>query len=558
MGRIATILKSTVLPGLMAFLVVGMKKEAAAPDFLLLNGKVFTSDPSNWYTEAVAISKDRITAIGNNAAIKAMAGPATKIIDLGGRTVIPGINDAHDHIGFGTPRARHIQFRADMMHGPSLQTVLDSLSLITRDLPKGTLITGSLGVDLLEDPKARREAFDQVSPDHPLILQAPWGHGTLLNSQAMQWMGISESSADPMGGHYERDPATGKLTGALIEYAEFFTSKFLYSQLSEAEQIAGAKEYGATALQLGITSVQNMATSLNLDQMYRLLEQARLPQRIRIIRFPETSPKAREIYPWTTNYPSSSFLYVSGMKWILDGTPVERGSYMLEAYKDKPGWKGALNFHPDTISTIIAEGWRSKEQLMLHITGDALPELVMDKMESMGSEADWLKKRLRFEHADGFPGKAVTRARSMGIVPVVNPSHFMLADIIQQRIGPERAASYQPFRSLLAAGIPVAIGSDGPNNPYLNIMFATIHANNPGEAVTREQAVIAYTYGSAYAEFMENEKGMIRKGYLADLAVLSQDIFTIPTQALPRTTAVMTIIDGKIVHDQITAKNNEP
>jgi predicted amidohydrolase YtcJ len=125
----------------------------------------------------------------------------------------------------------------------------------------------------------------------------------------------------------------------------------------------------------------------------------------------------------------------------------------------------------------------------------------------------------------------------------------MFAEVNHARIGSERAKTYQPFKSFIEAGIPVAIGSDGPNNPFLNIMFATMHPTNGAEAVSREQAVMAYTTGSAYAEFKEKEKGMIRKGMLADIAVLSQDIFTVPPQQLPATGSVLTIIGGKVVFD---------
>jgi predicted amidohydrolase YtcJ len=141
--------------------------------------------------------------------------------------------------------------------------------------------------------------------------------------------------------------------------------------------------------------------------------------------------------------------------------------------------------------------------------------------------------------------------KRLGIIPVVNPSHFMFSEVNQVRVG-ERAKHYQPFRSFLAAGIPVAIGSDGPNNPYLNIMFAAMHPTNPTEVVTREQSVMAYTSGSAYAEGKEKEKGKIKAGMLADIAVLSQDIFTVPLPELPRTASVLTIIGGRIVYDVIS------
>jgi predicted amidohydrolase YtcJ len=252
---------------------------------------------------------------------------------------------------------------------------------------------------------------------------------------------------------------------------------------------------------------------------------------------------------WSKTYPAAPRYEVSGMKWILDATPLERGALMRAAYSDKPEWKGQLNFPLDTIRSIVSEGLKSREQLLLHIVGDETPNLVLAEMAKAAGAEQWRGKRVRFEHADGLLPDQYEEAKRLGIVAVVNPSHFMFAEVNHTRIGGERAKTYQPFRSFIEAGIPVAIGSDGPNNPFLNIMFAAMHPTNPTEAVSREQAVVAYTKGSAYAEFKEKEKGIIKKGMLADLAVLSQDIFTVPLQQLPATSSILTIIGGRVVWD---------
>lgn len=159
-------------------------------------------------------------------------------------------------------------------------------------------------------------------------------------------------------------------------------------------------------------------------------------------------------------------------------------------------------------------------------------------------QTDWAKKRVRIEHGDGMAADLIARARKLGVVVVQNPTHFAPPDLFQRRWG----QNMQPLRSLLNAGIHLAMGSDGPLNPYLNIMLATIHPNNPKEAITREQAVEAYTRGSAFAEFAEGEKGTISAGKLADLAVLSQNIFTGPANSLLGVESVMTIVGGKIVY----------
>jgi predicted amidohydrolase YtcJ len=162
---------------------------------------------------------------------------------------------------------------------------------------------------------------------------------------------------------------------------------------------------------------------------------------------------------------------------------------------------------------------------------------------------DWKSRRVRFEHGDAIAGDLIPRALAMGVIVVQNPTHFSLVDLIAARYGAE--TPFFPLRTLLEAGIPVALGSDGPFNPYLNIMLASIDPVHPTEAITREQAVEAYTHGSAYAAFMENGTGRLEPGKLADLAVLSQDIFTVSPDRLPATESVLTIIGGQIVYGSL-------
>ena len=525
------------------------RAQAQAPDLILTNGKIFTADVAAPYAEAIAIRGDRIVAVGPTAAVEKRAGATTRQIDLGGRTVIPGINDAHDHIGYGTSFGRFINFTEPMLPGPTLQQVLDSLAVAVKQVPPGTLIQGNIGLRLIEDTLARRAALDRVTPEHPVILNAPWGHGTLLNTKAMQMLDISPTAPDPVGGRYERIKGTQALSGLFAEYAEFDVKRRWYASLPNDVLVKSFQQFAEEALRMGITSVQNMATSLELDKMVSVIREARLPLRIRIIRFPGSSSSGRELSSWSKTYPPAARYEVSGTKWILDGTPLERGAFMRATYSDQPGHQGTLNFSLDTVRAIIREGLQSREQLLLHIVGDYTPNLVIEEMKKAAGAPQWRAKRVRFEHADGLLADQWKDAKDLGIVAVVNPSHFMFAEINHARLGEGRARTYQPFRSLIEAGIPVAIGSDGPNNPFLNIMFATMHPTNPAEAVSREQALTAYTRGSAYAENKEGQKGVLKAGMLADLAVLSQDIFSVPLQQLPATASVLTIIGGRVVYD---------
>lgn len=156
---------------------------------------------------------------------------------------------------------------------------------------------------------------------------------------------------------------------------------------------------------------------------------------------------------------------------------------------------------------------------------------------------------MRIEHGDGLLPDLAARARDLGVIVVQNPTHLALGEVWVKRFGIDRANQMQPLRSLMSAGIPLALGSDGPRNPYLNIMLAATYPGKPNEAITREQAVVAYTLTSAYAEFTEKDKGSLEAGKLADLAVLSQDIFKVPSDSLPKTESILTLVSGKIIYD---------
>lgn len=239
-------------------------------------------------------------------------------------------------------------------------------------------------------------------------------------------------------------------------------------------------------------------------------------------------------------------LKVSGIKWVLDGTPLERGASLREPYRDRKNWSVRLNFPQEEIVSMVRESLKWDDQLLVHCVGDGAVEAVFNAMEGI-SGVDWTKKRVRIEHGDGLVADLIPRARRLGVVVVQNPLHLNFADILKERFGSDTPISL--YRSLLDAGIPLAFGSDAPMNPYRDIMLAVMHPINPSEALTREQAVEAYTRVSAFAEFEEQEKGTITTGKLADIAVLSQDIFTAPPKTLPETRSILTIVGGQVVHD---------
>jgi hypothetical protein len=244
----------------------------------------------------------------------------------------------------------------------------------------------------------------------------------------------------------------------------------------------------------------------------------------------------------------SPLFSAGGVKVILDGTPVERMALLRRSYADVPGGRRGSSYMPiDRLRAVIELSLETGEQLAVHAVGDSAIALLLGMLEEH-DEVDWSSRRVRVEHGDGIADDLVRAAQALGVVVVQNPSHLALADLFDRRMGQAGRGGWQPMGSLVRAGVPLALGSDGPVNPFLNIMFAVLHPVNPAEALSVKEAVIAYTRGSAYAQFAEQEKGSLEPGRLADLAVLSQDIFDIPPDQPPATRSLLTLVGGRAMH----------
>jgi len=517
-----------------------------SPDLILFNGKIFTSNASQPYVEALAIRGERIVAVGGSKEVMALATQNTKRIDLGNRVVIPGINDAHFHLSV-TPETYDLPIKGT---DPKWQEMKDALSSAVTKVPKGTWIESAFGANILDDPQATRTALDSLAPHNPVVLWDWTGHASLLNTAALKKLGIREDEPNPEGGIYVRNQADRKLTGMVFEFAQFQASR-RFSELASQEQAEEQlHEFFNQQARWGVTTVQNMSNPITAERGVALFAKAPPPIRVRVMWFGLTDEHGRltkeghdlPLHP-------TPLVTVSGTKWILDGTPIERSAAMRTPYADRPSTSGELNFSEKEMEDMLRESLQRGDQLLVHIVGDRTAETFLNAMDATGGKAVWSKRRVRMEHGDGVLPDLVARVRELGIVVVQNPTHLALRDLMVGRYGSQRADQLQPLRSLLEAGIPLALGSDGPANPYLNIMLASTYPGKPQEAITREQAVVAYTLTSAYAEFAEKDKGSLEPGKLADLAVLSQDIFKVPADDLPKTESVLSLVDGKIVYD---------
>lgn len=413
---------------------------------------------------------------------------------------------------------------------------------------KDQWIYGTIGARVLDDPAVDRRAIDAIAPRRPVLLACWTGHGVIASTAALRKLGIREDQPDPPGGFYVRRKGTRVLTGLAHEYAGFPLELGAGGPTPE-DVVAAVRAYDEEARRLGITTIQMMTMGAWVHDPAPVLVRAGARVRWRFMDFTRTPPEK-----WTPNVPvgdlhDDALVYRTGTKWVLDGTPVERMMWIQAPYADRPKSRGRPDFPGDGLRQALARALAVHEPLLLHAVGDAAIDAVFDAMDATGGPDAWRDERVRIEHGDMLSPDRFERARALGVVIVQNPSHFMIRDIMHKRLGPERTSRAQMVKSLLAAGIPLALGSDGPQSPWLNLLFATTHAVNPPEALSREEALVAYTRGSAYAEFTEHAKGTLAAGMLADLAVLSQDVLEVPADALPATTSVLTLVGGQIVYD---------
>lgn len=519
----------------------------AAPAFTALTGgKIYTGNPLQPWAEAVLMAGNRIAVVGSTAEVTKLAALShARVTNVGGRTIIAGLNDAHAHV-LPTPGVLVNDPSFIPGPGPTLSEVQADLTAASAQTPAGTVLTALVGTNFSDDPDATRFALDGVSPNHLVVIQAWSGHGLWVNTAMLEAVGISSDAPDPFGGFYDRLPGTNILSGVLHEYAEYDLRRLLFARYSTPAQLAA--EYKADAQQrvaLGFTSIQDMAIGLPYRQAIAAAVAANSPIRTREICFPLSPDESCEATP-------SGRVSASGIKWITDGTPIERRAFLNEPYSDAPNTRGVYDFSKNQATAFALRsiyGGPLSHQLILHTVGDGALDNNLDALERTGGAAQWYFRRPRLEHADLLFQANITRAKKLGAIVVQNGTHLALTALWYQRF-PELVATMEPLKSLLDQGVALALGTDSIGSvisPWLDIYLTVIHPTRPSEALTVAQAITAFTRGSAYAEFAEFEKGVVAPGFLADLVVLSQDPFTVPVDALPATHAALTYIGGALV-----------
>lgn len=517
--------------------------EAISGDTVFVNARIFTGDRKLPWVEAVSIQGGRIALVGDANDVASAAGANATIVDLGGRTVIPGFNDAHMH---HTPDPSGIRLPIDPVADPCFADIRPLIQQAVDESEPGTWIYGVMGETLINDSTLDRLILDEVAPRHPVILLGLTNHTNVVNTRAMRRLDIADDEPDPMGGFFERFPQSNRVSGRINEYAQWAPQRCFASMATVEEGAASVSALAGECVRWGITTIQNMSWT-PAERYVEMVQAADVPIRIRVIRFPPAGPEGRLISEGRhLERLVGERLEVSGTKWILDGTTVERAAALGRDYADQPGSAGRENFSAEEVREMLKEGIMFGDQTLLHAIGTAAIETLITAAEGFLPEVDWRMENLRIEHADGLDEVQIKRLRELGATVVQNPTHFLFPEIYGNRFGSD--SLFATFRTLIDAEIPMGIGSDGPLNPFLGLYAAVKHPARPEEALSLEEALRAYTHGSAVAEGKGHLKGKLLPGFVADLAVLSQDIFSVEEKDLIHTYSVLTMVDGKEVY----------
>ncbi len=528
-----------------------------APDLLILNAVVRTMDPAQPAASAVAISGNRISVVGASADLRPLAGPKTRVIDAGGKLVLPGFNDAHVHWLSGGFSITNVDLRGAKSPDEFARRIGD----FAQTLPKGRwILEGSWDHENWPGtPLPTKQMIDAVTPEHPVFVNRLDGHMALANSLALKLAGVTKDTKDVAGGLIVRD-ARGEPTGLLKDAAMSLVERVIPSP-SWDEKLAAARAATEHAASLGVTSVQDMSAGNDVGLYQFLHERGELKTRIYAMR----SIVSWEVLARTGVRAAfgNDWVRLGGLKGFADGSLGSSTALFFEPYSDTPDTRGLLfdQMLPEGVMLQrVSAADQAGLQVMIHAIGDAANKTVLDLFQQVTETNGARDRRFRIEHAQHIRASEIPRFGTQKVVASMQPYHC--ADDgrwCDKRIGPERSKGTYAFRTLLDTGAVLAFGSDwtvAPLNPLEGIKAAVTrqtldgkHPNGwvPEQKISVEEAVRAYTVGSAYAEFAEQMKGTLAVGKLADLVILDRDLFKMDPAAIDQAKVTLTIVDGRVV-----------
>ncbi len=522
---------------------------------LLLNGNIRTMDPIAPLADAVAVRGSRIEAVGEGNELRDLAkGPDWRVIDLGGKTVLPGFIDSHLHFLWYALGPSGV-----LLDGAyTLQATLNRVKRHLGQTEPGEWVVG-LGwndADWKDGGLPTREALDTVAPQNPVVLTRKDGHVVWANSLALQMAGVDESTPDPPGGKIERDEETGRPVGIFKEKARHLILDAAPVPGPEARQEALIRVI-REAQTLGVTGIHDCDGSESLADYQNLLSRGELGLRV-FMMIPRDNLDEAIKLGLRSGF-GNEYLRIGTLKIFADGTLGSQTAEMLEPFNGQPDNRGIAATSQEELEDLVGRASAAGIACSVHAIGDKANRRVLDAFAKQRSEGSGRELRHRVEHVQLLHPDDISRFKELRILACMQPIHATSDMTLADEHWGERARWSYAWKSLLNAGARLAFGSDAPVepvNPLLGIHAAVTRQRASGEPeggwypqerLSVLEAVHGFTLGAAYASGEEKDKGSISVGKLADLAILSQDIFEIPARAMLDTRVVATVFDGKIV-----------
>jgi predicted amidohydrolase YtcJ len=507
------------------------------------------------HATSLAVANGKVIGYGSKDTdiTKSFQGSNTKIIDLQGHFAMPGFNDAHAHMASGGQEKLNV----NLVGSKSLAEMQARIADRAKTTPAGEWIVGE-GWDHTMWPSKTtptRQDLDKVTGDHPAIFGRVDGHIAIANTAALKAAGITKDTKAPAGSAIDHD-ANGEPTGIVREGP---ATGLVYAKVpppSAEKRIKAMQLALKEAAANGVTSVQDYSDWQDFLALEQLEKEGKLTARIsEWLTFGDsldTLKQQRAHHPAT-----DPMLHTGFLKGFMDGSLGSRTAALLAPYADDPKNSGITRFQQDNLNQMTKERAAAGFQIGFHAIGDRAAQMALDAFAASGAKPE---QRFRIEHDQIIEPRQIAQYKKMGIIASVQPSH-LLTDMrwVTDRVGKERASTSYPWKSFLDAGVPIAFGTDFPVefiNPFRGIYSAVTRKNEagtqefyPNQKLTIDEAIAAYTTGSAYAEFMEKQKGTLAPGMLADFVVLDRDITKVPPAEILKTKVLRTVVGGKTVYE---------
>ena len=532
---------------------VNAVSEPIFADMVIHGGTIYTNDEKQPVIEAVSVVNGTISGVGAYTGLQESIGDHTRVIDLKGAAMYPGFTDAHAHL-------RAIGMRELTLNLEGVESITELKRIVAENVRQsgnGAVLYGRGWIETgwPEDRMPTRDDLDAVTGDTPVILERADGHAVVANSAALAAGGVDAQTPDPEGGRIDRD-ANGRATGLLIDNAANFVMQLVKAPTSEKIDEAYIKASSVYAA-YGWTGVHNMSVNpADAPIMERLSSEGALKLRVYNSVDKAGLDNLIENGARTSN---NNRIITRAMKLYVDGALGSRGAALFRPYSDAPDTSGLLLMRKQEARALFDRALSANIQVNTHAIGDRGNKLVLDWYEEAfaGKSED---RRWRIEHSQILHTEDIPRFAELGVIPSMQPSHA-IGDLFfaPSRLGPERLAGAYAWRSLIDAGAIIAGGSDAPverGDPRIEFYAAVARKDlsgfqgpdwTPEQAVSRKDALKMFTLWPAYASFQEDMLGSIEVGKRADFSVFSEDIMTIPEEAIPTTDPVMTIVDGEVI-----------